>query len=673
MVKRLNRVYWFVFFAVLISAQGAEKGAVFYVATDGNDAWSGKLPSPNRKKSDGPFATLTHARDETRATKKLATIFVRGGTYFLSEPLVLTPQDSGITISAYRNEKPAVSGGRQITDWKKGDDALWVADLPEVRDGKWNFRELFVNGERRFRPRLPREGYYRVAELVDADSMGRYDQPSAKFRFAPGDLRSDWRNLKDIEVVVLHFWVDTHLPIESVSDADRVVTFSRKSRRKLTDDHGTQGARYYVDNVAETLAKPGDWYLDRKTGTVRYLPNAKEKADRVEVIAPNLTNLIRLEGEPEKGRFVENISLRGLEFSHNQWELPPQEAGDLQAAVGVPGAIYAKGTRQLAIEDCRFKNLGTYGIELSNGCSENRIVGNEFADLGAGGIKISGGDAKSAEGERTHHNIVTDNHMHDLGQIYHSAVGILLRHAAANTLAHNHIHHLYYTGISVGWVWGYAPSVSRDNRIENNHIHDVGQGLLSDMGGIYTLGVSPGTIIRGNHIHDIQSHGYGGWGIYTDEGSTGILIENNLVYRTKTGGFHQHYGRENIVRNNIFAFAKENQIARSRKEDHSSFTFERNIVYWKNAPLWKAGYSDKMGEGYTIDHNLYFDASGATVTFGKRSLDNWRKLGLDVHSIIADPMFVAPEKADFTLKKGSPAEKIGFKPFDSSAVGPRRR
>ena len=90
---------------------------------------------------------------------------------------------------------------------------------------------------------------------------------------------------------------------------------------------------------------------------------------------------------------------------------------------------------------------------------------------------------------------------------------------------------------------------------------------------------SAGTVLRGNHIHDIYSSAYGGWGLYTDEGSSEILMENNICYNCKTGAFHQHYGRDNTIRNNIFAFSSHTpDIIRSRQEEHSSFTIERNIV-----------------------------------------------------------------------------------------------
>jgi len=236
-------------------------------------------------------------------------------------------------------------------------------------------------------------------------------------------------------------------------------------------------------------------------------------------------------------------------------------------------------------------------------------------------------------------------------------------------VAHNEISDLYYTGVSVGWVWGYGPSVSRDNRIESNHIHHVGQGLLSDLGGVYTLGLSPETVVRNNVIHHVEGHDKG-WGLYTDEGSTGIAIENNLVYCTSHGGFHQHYGREHVVRNNVLALGREAQVVRSSDEPHRSFTFERNIVYYRTGELlssvWSGG-TDRI----TLDHNLYWDADGSPPRFPAGDLEAWQERGFDRHSRVADPRFEDPDHDDFRLKADSPAGALGFRPLNLAAIGPR--
>jgi hypothetical protein len=305
-------------------------------------------------------------------------------------------------------------------------------------------------------------------------------------------------------------------------------------------------------------------------------------------------------------------------------------------------------------------------VWLDFGCQHNRVAHNHLHHLGAGGVRLGDGADPATPSQASAWNEVDNNWIHHGGLLYQAAVGVWIGRSSYNTVSHNDISDLYYTGVSLGWSWGYAESSANHNIIEFNHLHHLGKRLLSDMGGIYALGIAPGTILRNNLIHDVYSFNYGGWGIYPDEGSTDLLIENNVVYNTKTGGFHQHYGRENRVINNIFAFAEEDQIMRTKEEEHISFFFEHNIVYYNNGRLlgsnWKNGH-------FRMDQNCYWDASKSPVMFKENDFDAWRKLGQDVRSIVADPLFENPEAFDFRLKPESPVFALGFRPIDTSLAG----
>lgn len=642
-------VLWFILTSTEIAAADP---ITLYVAPHGDDQQPGT--------AEEPFATPQRARDIAREINQPVTIRFADGTYSLSEPFVLSPADSGsaespIVYEAAPGATPLFTGGHAVTGWQETmvmGRKLWTVEIPEVREGKAYFHQLWVNGERRTRARHPNEGVLRIAELPGVTPQTPRYPGQKQFRYAEGDLQA-FDNLKDVEVIVLHLWVAVRMAIEDIDEENRLVTFAKESRRTLKD--GNELARYYVENALALLDAPGEWYLDRASGMLYYMPLPGERIDEVEALFPTLPHVLRFDGHPEKGEFVEHITLRGLTFAHAEWWPARTDTADTQANAEALAVIQGDGVRHCTIEDCTIRHASGYGIHLARGCAHNHLTGCEVRDLGAGGIRIGEMAIRDNEDEQSHSNRVSENHLHKLGLIFHQAVGVWIGQSYANRIDHNHIHDLFYTGISCGWTWGYGKTLTRDNIIEHNHVHDIGKGLLSDMGGIYTLGMQPGTIIRHNVFHDIDAYHYGGWGIYFDEGSTNIVAEKNLVYRTKHGGFHQHYGRENIVRHNIFAFGREAQIRRSRLEDHLSFTFEHNIVYWDSGKLLDGNWSELR---VAFDHNLYWHVGGGEINFAGMSFAKWQQKGMDEHSLIADPLFVDPENADFRLREASPALKF---------------
>ena len=186
------------------------------------------------------------------------------------------------------------------------------------------------------------------------------------------------------------------------------------------------------------------------------------------------------------------------------------------------------------------------------------------------------------------------------------------------------------------------------------------------MGAIYTLGKSEGTVIHHNLIHDIFASQYGGWGLYTDEGSSDILLENNVVYATKHGGFHQHYGLNNTIRNNIFAWGIEQQLQFSRADEEWAFDFTGNIVLMDAGIL--IGGRAAESPMYKISKNLYFDMRGKAPEFPGLEWKEW-KVWREEGAKYGNPLFKDPYNADFSFTSMRNAQRIGFKPIDISTAG----
>ena len=675
----LLAVFCFTLFGIISPVYAEEGGqgkmdANFYVATNGCDDWSGTLAAPNRAKTDGPFAALTRARDAVRELRMRArlrgpvTVAIRGGFYPLAETLTLTAQDSGgertpTIFTAYPGEKPVFSGGLRLAGWEATENGTWETRIPEVVQGKWRFSQLYVNGERRYRPRLPKNGYFAIADAYPATEKNVNDGFD-RFRFAAGDLKASWAEPNDIEILVFHVWSMSRLPLASVDEKERVATLTGHTVNKEYWTDMSRGRKYIAENVREALSGPGEWYLDKASGVCRYLPMRGENREKAQIIAPRLEKLLTIDG-------ANYVTFRGISFAHTAWNVPATGYSFSQAEIPIPAAMEVTNAQGVVFESCRVEHTGGWAISFGKAAQNCRVENSELTDLGAGGVKLGETELRP-EAEAAGHNAVNNCLIAHAGRVHPAAIGVYIGHSAYNTVTHNEIADLYYTAVSVGWTWGYGASGAHHNVIENNHLHHIGQGVLSDMGGIYTLGVSPGTVLRHNLIHDIYGVQYGGWGIYYDEGSTGIVSENNVVYGMSAAPFHQHYGKENVMRNNILALGREAQLMRTRPEDHLSFTLERNLIYAAkggDGPLLGSNWSGDNTR-FRLQNNLYWRADGKPATFRDGAeLAKWQSEGFDKGSIIADPHFVDPGRGDFSLSAVSPASRIGFVPIDLSNVG----
>ena len=229
-------------------------------------------------------------------------------------------------------------------------------DVPGVKEGEWYFHQLFVDGQRRQRARSPNAGFYR------ADGIFMAGNPT-RFKFHPGDIHADWAEQGDVEVVGLEKWGEFRLPVRSV-DADTNTATLSGARQDYGDD---KNARYWVENAADALDAPGEWYLDRKTGTVSYIALPGEDVGLAQFVAPVLPQLVRLEGKAESGQLVHDIEFRGFTFAYTDWSLPPTGYADGQTAFDIPAAIELLGARHCRIEQCKFVHLGQYALEIHKG------------------------------------------------------------------------------------------------------------------------------------------------------------------------------------------------------------------------------------------------------------------------------------------------------------------
>jgi Right handed beta helix region len=561
--------------------------AQVYVSPHGSDSQPGTAAKP--------VLTLQRALEVSRAEGDFQ-ILLRGGTYHMLAPLVLTSADSGsagrdLVIAAAPGEHPVLSGAARITGWKEVNAArnLWAAPVPLSIA---NSRQLYVNRVRAFRT----QG--RVPVAVTETPAGY---------LAANDTMANWLNPSDIEFVYtggndiwseqsegLGAWTQPECPVQSI--VGREITMAQpcwdNSTKRVMLPNGARTANLvgpmsvgrqpeFVENAWELLGTPGQWYFDRKAHRIYYVPRPGENLAAADVEMPVLQTLVEASGTAADP--VHNIVFRGIQFSYATWLGPsgPNGFSEIQANFQVTGAdgysrqalcrfaangicpfgawTPAPGNLEFRYaHDVRFLNddfvhLGAAGLSLGDGSQNDVVQGCLFADISGNGLDLGGVDQPLAPvAEFTSANRIEDNLFRDVGAEYRGGIPIVVGYARNSVIAHNEIDHIPYAAVSMGWG-GWPDKIhqpgqannSAGNIVRDNRIHDL-MLVLADGGGIYTQGLTgpdsaAGEQVTGNVIYDQFSSGHA---IYTDNGSSMITIRGNVIFHTNMdnwGSRHHDY------------------------------------------------------------------------------------------------------------------------------------
>ena len=698
-----------------MAASNTSPTADFYVATNGNDTWPGTLAQP--------FRTVDRARVAVQGLKahvsgRAIRVLIRNGTYYLSSTWTFTGQDSGTTATPilyanYPGESPVISGGQPITGWVATSSTQWQTTLPS---GTY-FTQMWVNGARRYRPRTTPSGYlYITGEYSTTGSTTSVNELSYSTKAYLG-VPSSIANLSDVELIDFEAWDVPHLRVASVNTStQRIVTTAALPMNSIYFGF-IPGHRFLLENVKESLRVPGEFYLDRPTHVLTYLPVSGETITSTSFVAPHLWKIL-------SAADLSYVTFQGLTFAHSDWQVPANGYVGGQADNSMPAAITVTNATGVVFESDTVEHTGAYGIEFqgtgaAGGASPYlaQFRNGLITDTGAGGIRV--GSYAVCSGAGTHNNTnvpqyvyVGNNLITGGGRVAPAGYAVLVGDAHHVLVEHNEISDFYNVGVGVGFNWGWACNFAHDDVVRYNYIHDLGEGVTSDLAAVYYLtGANSGNAVLNNRVHDIvhdPNGGYGGWGLYVDAGGSGVQVENNLVYRTSDASLHVNAWNSpppwpvqpNLFKNNIFAYGANGVMDRHNDTTYLNVVFQNNIVYYdKNlgdANSVQYGYWYCQGKSvctsyFDFNDNIYFDKAvsggqpaqpffktpwspmngGQQPPITPLTFAQWQSQGEDTGSLFANPLFVnpAPGADNFTLQSNSPAYSVGFVSFDPGQAG----
>jgi Right handed beta helix region len=619
-----------------------------WVAVDGNDGGPGTAKQP--------LATIQTALSRSPA----GHIMIGPGTYHLSSAVVLEKANTGAILEGTGPEPAIFSGAAAITSWEQVSPKLWRGRASMTVSRVWIGDKAVPSAK------VPARYWHYITEHTpkgrDPVLRTAMDLSHRAFHPDPVDMAIlkglSNEDLADVIVTLWHSWEISKHRIARIDSNSNLIYLSDDTPWAIHEFSSVQ--RYQLDNVPGVRESSGNWYTSSKNW-IYYQAGGVQDIDVKALIGSGLPHLLEIDG-------AQGITIRNIQFSFSGVSLDPGQFKSNQAASIADAAIMINEARGIRFERVTVSHTAGYGIWFRRNCKDSLVQASLIEDLGAGGIRIGETDTTPPPDHETGGITLDNNIIRNGGRVYPSGVGILIGRSGSNRITHNDIRDFYYSGISVGWQWDYGASPATNNLIENNQVHQIGQFQLNDLAGIYTLGESPGTAVRANIIYDVTSYpgGTGAWGLYADQASTGVVFDNNLVFRTSGGGFHQNFGKDNLVRGNVFAFGQDGEVELTKAEPHRSLTLSGNAMVSNGATFFHGDWQRAKAD---IDKNVYFNVSGRKPTWLGLSFADWKQqLGFDKTSLYADPGFVDARGGNFRLTAQSVWSWGGRSPIGVAGV-----
>jgi len=630
-----------------------------------------------------PFATLQRAQEAAR--QKRADVFLRGGTYYLSAPLVLTAEDSGTqgapaVFQSCPGERAVLSGGVRLDglDWRPWKDGIVRTPVPAGLETE----ELFVNGERQILARYPNvdpfascfDGF--AADAISPERVTRWADPAGGYFHA------------------MHpsLWGDLTWRIVGRDAGGRLQLQGGWQNNRGNAAHETMR---FVENIFEELDAPGEWFLDSRTHTLYYYPPAGLDLRSAVVEATRLRTLVEFRGD--EAHPVRWVTLRGLVFRQAARTVMDTREPLLRSdwAIYRGGAVLFNGAEDCALEDGFVDQVGGNAVFVNGYNRRVAIRGLHIAGAGASGICFVG-DPRAARSPLFNYDQVqelatidrtpgprTDNYpadclvedclIHGTGRVEKQTAGVEIDLAQDITVRHCSIYDTPRAGINIGGgCWGGHLIEFCDifDTVEETGDHgsfnswgrdrfwrpNIGEvnAWVQQAPALPRLDAVKPVVLANNRWR--CDHG---WDIDLDDGSSFYLIKNNLCLH---GGIKNREGYGRIVENNV--------LVGGGYDPHvwyaaSGDVFRRNIV-------WTAYHPANMPRppwGAEMDDNLIEDPGAAQPVPAIRLQE---QSGRDVHSIMADARFVDPTRGDYRVRDDSPALALGFVNFPMDQFGVRQ-